>query len=219
MNKKAKENTITRKLLLSITILSVFFIILFSSLFSFIYNLNYYEKKYQQYNVYDRFTKEEAKNATTNLFGFFKSQNELNNFYNEREKSHLNDVKILIGKANIIYIFSLMIFWGILISYYILNRKEIVKFFSNLLFYLGIFSISIFIIFALIYFVTGFDFLFIKFHELFFIGNYSFNPAVSNMKALFPDEFFQDIGIAIVLRTVLKSVLLIIVGYYIKKRK
>ena len=39
------------------------------------------------------------------------------------------------------------------------------------------------------------------------------------MKALFPDEFFQDIGIAIVLRTVLKSILLIIAGYYIKKRK
>lgn len=209
-----------KKILLYFTVLSVFFIILFSSVFSFIYNLNYYEKKYLQYNVYDRFSEEEARNATNNLFGFFRSQNELDNsFFNEREASHLNDVKILIQNVNLVYILSLFLFWGVLITIYLVNRKEIVKFFSNLLFYSGIFSLSLIVIFTLLYFITGFDFIFIKFHELFFIGNYSFNPAVSNMKVLFPDEFFQDMGIAIVMRTILKSILLTVAGYYIRKRK
>ena len=209
-----------KKILMFVTILSVFFIILFSSLFSYIYNLNYYEKKYLQYNVYDRFSEEEARNATNNLFGFFRSQNELdNNFFNEREASHLLDVKIIIQNVNLIYLLSLFLFWGILITVYLVNRKEILKFFSELLFYSGIFSLSLILIFTLLYFITGFDFLFTKFHELFFIGNYSFNPAISNMKALFPDAFFQSMGIAIILRTVLKSILLIVAGYYIKKRK
>jgi len=209
-----------KKILMFVTILSVFFIILFSSMFSFIYNLNYYEKKYQQYNVYEKFTEEEARNATTNLFGYFRSQTELDNsFFNEREASHLNDVKILIQNVNLVYLLSLFLFWGILITVYLVNRKEIVKFFSELLFYSGIFSISVIIVFVLLYFITGFDFIFIKFHELFFIGNYSFNPATSNMKALFPDEFFQDMGIAIMIRTLLKSILLTVAGYYIKKRK
>lgn len=209
-----------KKILLYFTVLSVLFIILFSSMFSYIYNLNYYEKKYLQYNVYDRFSKEESRNATNNLFGYFCSQNELDNsFFNEREASHLNDVKILIQNVNLIYLLSLFMFWGVLITIYIVNRKEIVKFFSELLFYSGIAALSLIVLFALLYFVVGFDFMFSQFHELFFIGNYSFNPDISNMKALFPDGFFQDMSIAIILRTVLKSILLIIAGYYIKKRK
>ena len=209
-----------KKILLYFTVLSVFFIILFSSLFSYIYNLNYYEKKYLQYNVYDRFSEEESRNVTNNLFGYFQSKNELDNsFFNEREASHLNDVKVLIQNVNLVYLLSLFLFWGILITLYLVNRKEILNFFSELLFYSGIFSLSLILIFVLLYFITGFDFVFIKFHELFFTGNYSFNPAVSNMKALFPDAFFQDMGFAIVMRTILKSILLIGAGYYIKKRK
>ena len=209
-----------KKTLMIFSVISVFFIILFSSLFSYVYNLSYYEKKYEQYNVYDRFTKEQARNATNNLFGYFQSKNELdNNFFNEQEKSHLYDVKLLIQNVNLIYILSLFLFWGILITIYLVDRKNIVNFFSELLFYSGVASLSLIIIFALLYFTTGFDFLFVKFHEIFFTGNYSFNPAVSNMKALFPDEFFQDIGVAIVVRTLLKSILLIIAGYYLKKRK
>ena len=116
-----------KKILLYFTVLTVFLIILFSSLFSYIYNLNYYEKKYLQYNVYDRFSKEQARNATTNLFGYFRSQNELDNiFFNERESSHLHDVKVLIQKVNLIYILSLFLFWGILITVYLVNRKDIV---------------------------------------------------------------------------------------------
>ena len=88
-----------KKLYFMIAIISVFLILLLSSVFSYLYNLNYYDKKYQQNSVYDRFDKETAMNATKNLFGFFKSKNELDvNFYNERERSHLLDVKLLIQK-------------------------------------------------------------------------------------------------------------------------
>ena len=142
-----------------------------------------------------------------------------NSFFNEREASHLHDVKLLIQNVKLIYLLSLFLFWGILITLYLVNRKEILNFFSNLLFYSGIASLSLILIFVLLYFITGFDFLFTKFHELFFIGNYSFNPAISNMKALFPNKFFQDMGIAIMLRTILKSILLTISGYYLRKRK
>ncbi len=213
------KHTLFLRILLVVSIISVFFIISISSIFSYLYDLNYYDKKYQQYKIYDRFSKETAGNATKNLFGYFQSKNELDMaFFNEQEKSHLNDVKIILQKIQFIYIFSLIIFWTILLLVYLLFKKIFVRFFSQILLLSGIFSVSLILLFALIYLLFGFDFLFLKFHEIFFIGNYAFDPAVSNMKALFPDEFFFDISLAIVLRTLLKAIMLTVVGYFLMKK-
>ncbi len=207
-----------RKLALSFISVCIFFILTFSSLFSIMYNLNYYEKKYEQYNIYDIFTKEEARNATNNLFGFFKSENNLDmNFFNQREASHLQDVKSLIIKAGSIYYTSIAVFWAILIAYYIVKRKELVSFFSDSLFYGGVATIGFFIIIGLLYFIIGFDFLFLKFHHIFFTGNYAFNPQVSNMKALFPNAFFFDIGLKLLLNTFIKAFLITVAGFLIKR--
>lgn len=205
-----------KKILLPISIMSILF---FSSLFSYLYNLNYYDKKYQQYNVYDRFSREQALSATENLFGFFKSNNELDtDFFNEQEISHLSDVKLLIQKANILYYSSIIIFWIILLIYYLKHKKHFVKYFSKVLFYSGICTISLLLITVLIYIATGFNFLFLKFHEVFFVGNYSFDPNISNMKALFPDEFFFDISLAILTTTIMKALFLIVLGLIINRK-
>lgn len=209
-----------KKILLGISVIFAFFILLFSSLFSQLYNLNYYDKKYEQYNVYDRFSKEEALDATKNIFDFFNSKAELDNeFFNENEISHLQDVKVLINKAKQLYYISITLFWIILLTVYLSNKKHFTKFFFNFLFYSGLFSITLILLLGLLYFITGFDFMFIKFHELFFTSNYSFNPAINNMKALFPDEFFRDLGISIILSTLIKSLLLTATGYILNKRK
>ncbi|MBN2368198.1 DUF1461 domain-containing protein, partial [Candidatus Woesearchaeota archaeon] len=175
------------KSLVVISVIPVFLILFFSTMFSIIYNLNFYEKNFQQYKIYDRFTKQEALDAAKNIMGFFKSKNELDSeFFNENEVSHLLDVKLLLQKAQQLYYVSISIFWVILIGYYLGNRKDFMRFFYDLMFFSGIFTVSIILICGFLYLVSGFDFLFIKFHELFFTGNYSFNPTVSNMKALFP---------------------------------
>ena len=208
-----------KKVIFGLSIVSVFIIILLSSLFSQIYNLNYYDKKYEQYNVYDKFTKDQALNATQNILGYFQSKNKLDNdFYNENEQLHLYDVKILIQKTQSVYYISLAMFWLILILVYLLNKKELIQFFSHLLFYSGLFTIAILIFVSLLYFITGFDFLFQKFHELFFIGNYSFDPNVSNLKALFPDKFFFDFIALVVIKTFVKAFLLTLAGHFLIKK-
>jgi integral membrane protein (TIGR01906 family) len=204
---------------LSVSVLAVFFIILFSSLFSYVFNLNYYDKEYQKYNIYDRFTKEQAINATQNIMGFFNSKNVLDsNFFNENEISHLTDVKTIIDNTRLFYIVSLILFWGIQVYYFFFKKKYFMSFFSRMLLVSGLFSILLLSLFGILYFTSGFDFLFSKFHQLFFTGNYSFNPAISNMKALFPDSFFSDMATSIYLTTLLKASLLSVSGYlFIKK--
>lgn len=219
MNKKTKENIIIRKIVLTIGILSIFTIIFLSSLFSMLYNLNYYDKKYEQYGVYNIFSKERALNATQNLFSYFQDNQELDmKFYNEQEKNHLYDVKILLQNAKLYYYLGTTVFWIMLILYYLFNRKELTIFFSSIMLYSGIFTVSAIIILNLIFLLTNFDFLFLKFHEMFFTGNYAFDPAVSNMKSLFPDIFFRDIGLNIILKTFLKGLVLIVTGHIFMKK-
>jgi len=208
-----------KKIILGAGAISVFFILIFSTFFSQLYNLNYYEKKYEKYNVYDKFTEEEARNATLNIFWFFKSENELDpGFFNENEISHMQDVKILIQKTQQIYYISLSLFWVIWIVDYLANRKEFMNFFSELLFYSGILVFGAMTLFLLIYISTGFDFVFLRFHELFFAGNYSFNPDISNLKYLFPDMFFRDISIIISLKIYIKTLLLLVSGFFFMKK-
>ena len=103
------------------------------------------------------------------------------------------------------------------ILYYILGRKDFMKFLSELALYSGIFSVIILVLLACLAFFA-FDTMFILFHKLLFTGNYAFDPAFSNMKTLFPDGFFFDIGTAIILTTFIKSVLLAAFGYFLNKQ-
>jgi integral membrane protein (TIGR01906 family) len=215
MNKKLYYST------LIVSAISIFIIILFSSLFSYVFNFNYYDKEYVKYNIYGRFQKEQAINATQNIMGFFNSKNVLDsNFFNENEISHLTDVKNIIDNTRLVYIISLILFWGIQVYYFFFQKKYFMSFFSRMLLVSGLFSILLLILFGVLYFTSGFDFVFLKFHQLFFTGNYSFNPAISNMKALFPDEFFSDMATSIYLITQLKAAFLSVSGYlFIKKHK
>jgi len=223
VNKKVKKNIIIHKkkinYLLFLIVIPVFFIILFSTLYSQLYNLNYYDKKYELYNVYETFEKDIAINKTNNLLNYFKSKNELDStFFNEDEISHLNDVRNLLNTTRQIYYLSMTIFWITLIIIYLINKQNISDFFFKVLFVSGIFTISFFVLFGLYYLAYGFDNLFLKFHELLFIGNYSFDPTISNMKALFSDEFFRDFTLIVVFKTVMKSIFMIITGYYFIKK-
>ena len=207
----------TPRILLILVIPIVFVIIFLSTFFSFLYNINYYEKEYKKYNIYERFSAEKARNETLSLFGYFKSRNKLDgSFFNKNEISHLSDVKMLIDKVSRVYYICLFLFWGILVYFYL--SKTFISYFGKLLLYSGIFSLSVILLLGFLYLISGFDFLFVRFHEVFFTGNYAFDPDVSNMKALFSDGFFLDICLAVIFQTLLKAILLIVTGRFIIKR-
>lgn len=216
-NSISNSKKLTKSIFLTtFLIICIIFIVYFSSMFFYSYNLNYYEKKYQEYKIYNLFQKEIAINKTLNIFGYLQYREDLDkSFFNQKEESHLNDVRVILKKIDFIYKISLVSFFIIL--FYFTKKKDFKKIF-NAFIYSGLIGISFILIIGMFYFIAGFDVLFEYFHIIFFKDNYSFDPRFSNMKALFPDEFFLDMGKAILILAFIKFINLIIFGFILKRK-
>ena len=175
-----------------------------------VYNLNYYEQQYQKHGVYDVFEKDTAIYLTKNIHRFFKSENELDTIYfKEDEISHLTDVKVFLDSLFKLYFLSIIILFSTII-YYHKHKLNFLTLLKNS----SILIIALIILFGLIYLIFGFDFLFEFFHKIFFVDNYAFDPNISNMKALFPNSFFQEFLFNILIRIILVSSLILLINIY-----
>ena len=174
----------------------------------YLYNTNFYDKEFTKLNIYDKFPRETVWENTNNLFEFFKSGKELNDFFNEREKLHLIDVKNLINYAIFLLYASLIL---LIITFY-LNRNSL----SRPLIISGIALILIIIIFYLL----NFQSMFFLFHKLAFTNNYwLLNPETDNLIKLFPQDFFKDFLIRIGINSFIIGIFLIAFGFFMAKRK
>lgn len=186
------------------------FLILLLSFRLVVFDIDFYKSEFEKHGIYERFDKE-ADSAVENLIAYMKSGIPLSDFFNEKEKLHMADVKAIVQKLFIsLYILSCIILLSLLY-----NRT----YFFKSLFYGGILTliiIPLFFIFA----YTSFDFIFYKFHEVSFSNDFwKLNPEVDNLKALMPDGFFYDALLRIFFISSVISVLFILFGFFsVKKR-
>ena len=192
------------KLLLVLTIIIFIPLITFRFL---VFNLDFYEKEFTKLNVYDKFPKETADENIKELISYLKNKDSLEtDFFNEKEKQHLIDVKNLINKA--ISLFYLTLF--LLIIFLILNYKSLSKPFL----YSGV-SIIILIIILLF---LDFNQAFLNFHKLFFSNDlWLLNPETDNLINLFPQQFFSDFIKKVFINSFFISILLIISSFFLAK--
>lgn len=224
MNKSQKENitilNYVNKFLMILFIISIFFVSLISLVFSNTYDLGKYDTRFEKFSVYEKFPKEIALEKTQNIISFFDSEQELDrDFFKQDEITHLEEVKNLLSRLKILYFIFIFLTWFTLIVLAYINKKNYFNILSDLFFYSGIFILLILLILVIAYFVIGFDVLFWNFHEIFFIEKFAFDPYFSNMKSLFPDVLFFDIGRNIIIELVLEGILFLIVGLVVKKNK
>ena len=134
-------------------------------------------------------------------------------FFNSREKMHLLDVKELIKQA--LFIFNIIgIIILLLISYLIVKKRfnEL----GNVAFSSGVTTLTLLILFigAIAY---DFDKLFLGFHFLSFNNDlWMLNPDTDNLIAMFPEGFFYDISMKMVVITGIFSSVLMIFGLITK---
>lgn len=187
------------------------FLILLFSFRLVVFDIGFYKSEFEKYDIYERFDKETADSAVENLIGYMKSGVPLSDFFNEKEKLHMADVRNIIRK--------LFLLFYILFSVIVMNLLFRKKYFFKSLFYGGIITlILIFLFFIFSY--SSFDFIFYKFHELSFSNDFwKLNPEVDNLKALMPDSFFYDALIRIFFISSASSVVLIFVGFFCMKKK
>lgn len=126
----------------------------------------------------------EIKSYNQEIISFFKNDRD-SDFLTQLEKNHMLNVRDLLIRVNLLFLSSLSVVF-LLFDYLFTNFEKTLKKASLLV--VGLLSI------LLISNLLDFDIFFLKFHQVFFTGNYMF-PSSSMLKILYPDSFFIDIFI------------------------
>lgn len=182
------------------------FLILLFSFRLVVFDVGFYKLEFEKYYVYDKFDKEIVDSSVENLITYMKFGVPLSDFFNEKEKAHMVDVKNIIQK--------LLLVLYLLLSIVIVSLFSSRKYFLRSIFYGGIFTLVILLLFFILSY-TSFDFIFYKFHELSFNNElWKLNPEVDNLKSLLPDGFFYDALIRIIFISSITSVVFVLIGFF-----
>ncbi|MBL7054689.1 DUF1461 domain-containing protein [Candidatus Woesearchaeota archaeon] len=223
MNFKIKR--ITSYILIILLILNVPFVVYLFNFNNTSFNENFYKKEFEKHGVYDKLDDYDIENVNKDVLDYLKNRdNSLkgHDFFNEREKEHLEDVKDLIQIILFIFYFSIILFFVLFLILVILNKK-IIKNVGIIFFFGGILTVLDAIIFYL-WVKLNFRFAFDLMHKTFFkAGSYVFDPGFEKIVVLYPQQLFYDITADIVINTLVFSFVLflggLIVIMYYKKQK
>lgn len=197
-------------------VLTIPFIIYLYNFNSIAFDRDLYKKEFLKYNVYNNLEDYDIEGINNDVLNYLINEKGSipieNDFFNEREKTHLLDVKNLIQKVLAIYYYSMILFLLLFIMLILLlnfNFKEIVKRLFIILFFGSLLTLldagSFFLLSNF-----NFDFTFDLFHETFFSsGTFTFNPEFENIVVLYPENLFFDLLIKIIMNTILSSVIIL----------
>ena len=180
----------------------------------------FYEKEFSIYRVHDDLPGYNLFEINKQVLDYLQHEKEdeliKSNFFNDREKKHLLDVKNLFNNLKNTYLTSIFLFsMGIFLLILIFNfdfRKLSEKFFTALLAG-GILTLFLSILVILISFLN-FDAAFGAFHEMLFpLGTYTFNQDSEKIVVLYPEILFFDLFKNILLKIILSSTIIITVSF------
>ena len=200
-----------RQVFISIGLFIVFFIaLLLSSALFIVFNNDFYLKECGKLGT--------DCDKTLNVVDYLKNNAELSSEFNNREISHMKNVKSLTYNIMAVYVITLVILVALMLLTFFYNRKRFKEFLSIMLVYVGVFSVAL-LLFVLIMAILNFDLLFDVFHKIFFEkGTYLFSESDLLIR-LFPRKFFYDISFLIFSTALISSVAVVLIGLIIKKFK
>jgi integral membrane protein (TIGR01906 family) len=210
MDKKTRE-----KAILCISVGAAVYLILATSFFLVLFDKGMYDKAYSKYGAYEKVGVEGIRYTTDNLLQYITGENsniahyDLNVF-SAKEQDHLKDVHWVIRIVKYLTIISLA--WLAWITYSKLKTHEGKTFLHKTLLYTAYSGVITIMILAIL--GINFTWFFEMFHKIFFPqGNYSF-PATSLLIIMFPEGFFRDFAIKIIIH----SMVLFALCYFIATR-
>ena len=176
---------------------------------------NFYQKEFAQLGVYNVLEKNTARVQSKNLIDYLCCSGKLDTeFFTERERLHLTDVKALIKQAQLLLLINLVLV--ITISLALLLKKKQEALFSAIKTgaIVGIGAIFILAVSSLI----NFDFLFVKFHLISFSNDLWLLPPESNLIKLFPQRFFQDLANRVAAQSIMMLILVFVVANWLSRK-
>jgi integral membrane protein (TIGR01906 family) len=165
-------------------------------------------------------SKQERLDLSVKVLEYVKGENGLSTLrksglFNEKEISHLKDVRVLVrglslvgNLSGLIFIFSILFLTS--------QNERMGILISNI--FTGSLTTLILIVFFLFLSFISFNFLFIKFHEIFFPqGNWTFYLQDSLIQ-LYPRKFWVDSTLIILILTLIETILLFSGSFFLKQR-
>lgn len=189
-------------------------VISFLNFSSVAFDIDFYAEEFEQYKP----DVNNSLNISKDLITYLKQPSAGEEYiisFNQQETSHLKDVKSLIQNLFLVLFSSAILIIFVLGAIYYKNRKSPFALFRKIglgLLLGGSTTISLLIIFIVL--IYNFQSAFVKFHLLFFEGNWQF-PADYLLIRLFPEKFFIDVVNLIILKTFITSIIVIIIGILI----
>ena len=216
--------------LLVLLIASTSVMIYLSNLKAVAFDLDFYRDEFVKYDIHSRFSEDtDLDSETAFLLDYLEhGEGEIQTgFFNEKEKIHLVEVRELFALASTILNIAVVISIASLLLLLIaikhasamLSPRKAPLFFKRLIVWMligiGAAVDGIAALFALV--ALTFSSSFIRFHEIFFrTDTWLLNPATDNLIRMFPEAFFFDIFVRIVLTSVVFATILLIAGFLIK---
>jgi len=204
MHSKIEKNILSILLTISIIVL-----ILASSLLLTIFDKKFYMDFEKEKNIQNK------QEHIENLLNYFQNKDEYiqHPSFNQREVSHLYDVKNLIKKTYQTSLFFAILLISLLV--YLFKTKN-TKIISKSLFHGG--TISLGIIILIIFLFSNFHFAFTLFHKLFFAQGTWLFAQQDLLIQLFPLTFFKKILTRILITASLASLIIIAIGIKSKNK-
>ena len=189
-------------------------IILLFSFRVYVFDDDYYNNQFVNYDVISNFGKVDL--ALDNLFDFFQEGTELDDtIFSEREILHLQDVKSLI--LNILLILNLLFIIAFIMLGYMMYKKDYSA--ISFSFILGG-SIALAITLAIIIISSlSFENMFVSFHQMAFSNDFWLLPTDSSLIKMFNPMFFFNITRKILLNSVFLSLFVVGIGIGAKYMK
>ena len=153
------------------------------------------KKEFQKYNIYNKFPDKDIDSINSELISYLKDKEDNYNkeLFNQKEITHLKDVKVLVQRGYIYYYSVLVLSALLFLALFLLNKKHFSKNLTFILFFSGLFTL-VFTIILLIIIIFNFNSFFTTFHNIFFPqGGYLFTSS-DNIIKLYPEGFFYDIA-------------------------
>lgn len=192
-----------KKLLIAVILFPVFLILLSSYLL--IFDFSFYQKEFYKNNIYDLFPKDTVDKNANELIEYMKFNRDSmkTDFFNQKEKLHMIDVRNLIYKAEYILLFVFII----LIILLVIDKSIILK----TLYYGSVLTILLVLMAVLL--SPQFNNLFYNFHLIVFDNDlWMLDPSKDNLKAILPDQFFYDFVKTVFLNSFITSLILIFIS-------
>ncbi|MBU2561920.1 MAG: DUF1461 domain-containing protein [Nanoarchaeota archaeon] len=210
--------------------LSTAAMIYFSNIKAIAFDQDLYEKEYQKFDIRSQFPPEtNLTRETAILLDYLEHGTGTidSDFFNEREKTHLVEVRALfrlVTQMLTIAVWISIISMMLLITSVKRHASHLPhqegfeyskKIISGMLIGIGSAVDAIAVAFMALAFT--FSVAFYKFHEMFFkTDTWLLNPATDNLIRMFPEPFFYDLFVRIVLTSVIFATVMLVIGFLMR---